>query len=207
MNTLGDGKVKISREQSSNKSIEKKHVLKEKPCVLDATDVIKTVTRAIMWLAKALEAQVCPKYFGHGSAWCWASFRSMKIFCRYGPAFLIRFPWNSGWPWHVQTKSVIYFKGREVWQILHLVYLALASLWCFSEECSGRKFFFAHHYNAVFFCSNKFSGTIVSRVSVRLMQWSNTVKELIKLLIEDNAPPVPHREPVQTYNSYYEILF
>lgn len=167
----------------------------------------KSVIRAIWWLAKALEAQVYLKHFCHGSERLWASFRSTEIFCRHRPTFLIRFPQNSGWPWHMQTKSFIYFKGRELWQIFPLFYLALASLWCLSTECPGRKSFFIHQYYAVFFCSDKFSGTIVSLVSVRFMQWSNAVKELIKLLTKCNAPSIPHRKPVQTYNSYCEILF
>jgi len=83
LNTLGDGKVKIWRKWSSNKSTEHKCILKVKPCILHSTDG-ESVTRAIWWLARALEGQVYLNHFCHGSERCSASFRSMKIVYRDG---------------------------------------------------------------------------------------------------------------------------
>lgn len=54
-----------------------------------------------------------------------------------------------------QTKSFIYFKGRELHQVFSLVYLALVSLWCLSTEWPVMRYFSVNHFSAIFFCYNR----------------------------------------------------
>lgn len=81
-----------------------------------------------------------------------------------------------------------------MYQVFSLVYLALVSLWCLSTEQSGKRYFLVNHYSAIFFCSNRFSGTIVSLVSARFIHWNSGMKKLMKLLTKGETPSVPHEQ-------------
>lgn len=167
----------------------------------------KSVTRAIRWLAEALQAQVYLKHFFHRLERCWASLEVQRSSADMDSHFLSDFHGTQGD--HDTCRQNLLFISKEgncdkffPWFVL----LLLVSD-AFLQNALGENIFFVHHHYAVFFCSNKFSGIIVSLVSVRFMQWSNTLKELIKLLTKGTDLSVPHRKPTQIYNSYCEILF
>lgn len=79
----------------------------------------KSVTWVILWLMKALEAQVYLKHFCHQCERYWTSLRAMEIF-RYEPKFLTSFQWNLVSPWCVEANTYFNFKGRILWQNLVL---------------------------------------------------------------------------------------